>query len=96
MGRLRRAAALGTIAAVDPRTGGQWMPRTVTTGRAQSMSETGATAQQRAAVDDARIAAELLGWIRLTRPGLRVVQPDGGLTCVVADIPGSLRAPAAR
>jgi hypothetical protein len=40
MRRLSRAAARGTIAAVDPSTGGQSIPKIVTAGRAQSMSLT--------------------------------------------------------
>ncbi len=40
MRRFSRAAAFGTMAAADPTTGGQSMPRMVTAGRAQSMSET--------------------------------------------------------
>ena len=40
MRRLSRAAARGTIGAVEPTTGGQSMPRMVIAGRAQSMSET--------------------------------------------------------
>src|SRR6516165_5868316 len=38
--RFRRALARGVIAAVDPRTGGQSMPRIVTAGRDQTMSDT--------------------------------------------------------
>jgi hypothetical protein len=40
MRRFSRAAARGTIADADPTTGGQSMPRMVTAGRAQSMSDT--------------------------------------------------------
>ena len=40
MRRFSRAAARGTMAAVDPSTGGQSMPRMVTAGRAHSMSLT--------------------------------------------------------
>lgn len=38
--RFSRAAALGTMAAADPTTGGQSMPRMVTAYRAHNMSET--------------------------------------------------------
>ena len=38
--RLSRAAARGEMAAADPTTGGQSMPRIVSAGRAHNMSET--------------------------------------------------------
>ena len=84
MRRFSRAAARGTMAAVDPSTGGQSMPRMVTAGRAHSMSLTLPSAQKRHAVEHASVAAELLRRIELTRPGLRVVQPgDRGVALVV-------------
>ena len=85
MRRLSRAAAFGTIAAAEPTTGGQSMPSTVTDGRAHSMSDTVAVTEQLHAVQQSRVAAELLGRVGLALPGSRVVQPlDGGVAGRVA------------
>src|SRR3954468_24456186 len=57
--RFSRAAARGTIAAVDPNTGGQSMPSTVITGRPQHVGDAAVT-QQLGTVHEAGVVAELL------------------------------------
>ena len=64
MRRLSRAAARGTMAAVEPSTGGQSMPRIVIAGRAHNMSLTLPSPDQRRAIEYAGVGSELLRRIR--------------------------------
>ena len=83
--RFSRAAARGTIAAVEPTTGGQSMPRTVTAGRAHSMSDDRAVAEQLHAVEHAGVGAELVGRVRRPRPCSGYVEAgDRGVAPLVA------------
>ena len=74
------------------------MPRTVTAGRAQSMSDTLPSPSSADAVEHAGVAPELLGRVGLAGPGLGVVQArDRGVALLVAQRwPASRSAPRVR
>ena len=85
MRRLSRAAARGTIAAVDPSTGGQSIPKIVTAGWAQKHVADAAVADQRHPIEYAGVASELLRRIQLTFQVWVLSTSDCGVAAVVPE-----------